>query len=175
MYSNLLNLEPNQIPTNFDLQFRKIIHATSLQNAVKILEKGGIFGDFYNYSLNAEPIHANFFVSLCKDYSLAKNKEVQLHFDWIGEQYATAVNIIGKRLDKSCSNTLFHVYSREDEGQFNPLRNYWQSIIHPNSTKLRFNKILLSDLECSASNKGAIYEQICCINSEYEGQIIKVM
>ena len=172
MTDNLMHLNLEVIPSRLDLEFRNIIHATSLKNAENILRSGEIYGEKYNSS----PLHANFNVSLYKKFALAKHTEVLMHFLWHGEQFASACHMVGRKGDSSYANTLFHVYASNDGEYFDFHNNYWQSIIFPGSDQLTFSKItLLNDNRKCSLKSYWLYPRISRLNQFYDNKIVRVV
>lgn len=176
MIDDFLHLNVHEIPNEKDLSFRNIVHATSLKNAQKILSSGEIFGDFYKFSENSKPIHANFFIAERINFDLAKSCEVLLYFQWCDEQYATASHMIGKHGDSTYKNVLFHVYSSEAEDNFDFHQNYWQSIIFPGSDKLNFVKLIpLKSYQQFLWFSSRTHTEICRLNKDYSNKRIHVI
>lgn len=172
MSSNELLLDLEHVPKNCESKFRKILHATSFDNAKKILATGQIFGDFYG----ATPMHANFSFDHAIALKHSDYKEVLLHFDWQGDQCICFDKIVGKHGTLGYENILFHVYFRQDFEPFDPTKNYWQSVIFPGSNKLRFDKITILRSKNREVYKAIwFYPQLLLLNKTHTNKAIKVV
>lgn len=140
--NNLLFLDVEDVPIYEDLEFRTLVHLTSLERAERILKTGKIFGDCTSKSDPVTSTHANFFTNQGIRYDLPHKIEVKLQFIWQGDQFFCFDEQLGAQAKGiEYVNKLLHLVSRNNEDSTFPDYKYSQSILYPSSNMLTFEGI----------------------------------